>query len=138
MKQRIELANDKYDALEKKFSESESRLKQLESEKQGFELEKFKLKEKVRSLEEKLAERQSQRLEELREKILTILSSVREATSGQIAATLGVGEQLVTFHLEELNKVHFVSAIRFYIGKPTIWDLAQEGRGYLVKNCFLT
>src|SRR5687768_12392588 len=138
LKERIALANDKYTALERKLSESELRAKQLESEKQHFELDNFKLKEKVRSLEEQLAERHGQCLEELREKILTVLSSGREATSAQIAAMLGVGEQLTTFHLEELGKTHFVNATKFYTRQPTVWRLGQEGRGYLVNHSLLT
>ena len=102
LKERIALANDKYAALEKKLSDSELKTKQLETEKQGIELENFKLKEKVRNLEQQINENQGQRLDGIREKILTALSSVQETTSERIAVMLGIGEQLATFHLEEL------------------------------------
>lgn len=138
LKERIALANDKYAALEKKLSDSELKTKQLETEKQSIELENFKLKEKVRNLEQQINENQGQRLEDIREKILTALSSVQETTSGRIAVMLGIGEQLATFHLEELGKIRFVSAARFYTEQPTIWKLAQDGRGYLVNNGLLT
>lgn len=137
LKERIALANDKYAALEKKFFDSELRAKQLESEKQGFELDNLKLKEKMRDLEHQLAERHGQRLEEVREKLLIALSPGQEAIAAQIAQALGIGEQLATFHLEELAKTRFVSAARFYTGRPTIWKLAQDGRGYLVNHGLL-
>lgn len=136
LKERIELANDKYAALERKLSESEKRIQQLELEKQGFELENYKLKEKLKALEEQLAETEGQRLEEIRERLLVALSS-RENTAPQLCQTLGIGEQLATFHLQEMEKMHFVSASYFYTGQPTIWRLAQEGRRYLVSHGLL-
>ena len=138
LKERIALANDKYAALERKLSDSESRVKKLETEQQGIEQENLKLKEKVRNLEQQINESQGKRLEQVREKLLTMLSSVQETTSGRIAATLEIGDQLATFHLEELGKMRFVSATRFANGQPTIWKLAQDGRGYLLKNGLLT
>jgi DNA-binding transcriptional ArsR family regulator len=138
LKERIALANDKYAALETKLSESESRVKQLESEKQNLELDNYKLKEKVSNLEHQLNDKQDNRLEEIREKILTALSSGHELTATQIAAAMRVSEQLVTFHLEELGKMRLVSATRFYTGRPTIWKLAQDGRGYLINRGSLT
>ena len=137
LKERIALANDKYAALEKKLSDSEHRVKQLESEKQAFELDNYKLKEKVRALEEQLADRQGQRLEEVREKLLVTLSSGQEAIAPQLAQILGIGEHLATFHLQELEKTRFVSASYFYTGQPTIWRLGQEGRRYLASHGLL-
>ena len=138
LKERIALAEDKHAALERRLSESEVRVKQLESEKQAVESDNLELKEKVRGLVAQLDERHGQRLEEIREKILTVLSSGLEYTSLQISAVLSVGEQLATFHLEELAKTRLVSASKFYTGQPTIWRLAQDGRGYLVNHGLLT
>jgi septal ring factor EnvC (AmiA/AmiB activator) len=138
LKERIALANDKYAALERKLSDAELKVKQLESEKQSLELDSYKLKEKLRDLEQQLEKSQGGRLEEIREKILTTLSARQESTALHIASLLGIGEQLATFHLEELGKVRFVSAARFYNGQPTIWKLAQDGRGYLVSHGLLT
>jgi len=138
LKERIALANDKYEALERKLSDAESRIKQLESEKQGIELDNYKLREKVRNLEQQLAERHGQRLEDAREKLLVALSHGQEAIAAQLAQALGINEQLATFHLEELAKTRFVSAARFYTGRPTIWKIAQDGRAYLVSHGLLT
>lgn len=138
LRERIALANDKYAALEKKLSESELRSQQLDSAKQRFELDNFKLKEQVRDLEQQLAERHGERLEAIGEKLLLELSSGQEAISANLAHSLGIGEQLATFHLEELAKTRFVSASYFYTGRPTIWKLAQGGRRYLVSHGLLT
>ncbi len=137
LKERIALANDKYAALEKKLSDSELRVKQLEMEKQVFELDNFKLKEKVGNLEEQLVEPHENRLEDIKENLLIALSPGQDAIAAQLAQSLDIGEQLATFHLEELANTGFVSAARFYTGRPTIWKLGQDGRGYLVSHGLL-
>lgn len=138
LKERIALANDKYADLEKKLADSALREKQLESEKQGFELQNLKLKEKIRNLEEKLVERHGQRLEEVREKLLVVLSAGGELQADQLAQAVGIGEQLATFHLNEMKEVRLVSAAMFYTGRPSLWCIAQEGRSYLVTHGLLT
>lgn len=52
LKERIELANDKYAALERRLAETDQRVVQLEREKQALEIETYKLREKVRELEQ--------------------------------------------------------------------------------------
>jgi predicted nuclease with TOPRIM domain len=144
LKERIALAQDQYAALEKKLSESESqtkaaelRAKNLESENRRLELDNDKLKEIIGSLEEQLSDHHSLRLEEVREKLLIALSSGDRAVAAQLAQVIGVGEQLATFHLTEMEKDHLVSAARFYTNKPTIWRIAQQGRGYLISHGLL-
>lgn len=138
LKERIALANDKYAALERKLSDAESRINQLEAEKQGIELDYYKLKDRVQNLEQQIVERHGQRMEDVREKLLVILSQGQEALVAQLAQALSISEQLATFHLEEMAKTRFVSAARFYTGRPTIWKIAQDGRGYLVSHGLLT
>lgn len=137
LKERIDLANDKYAALERKLADTEQRLKQGETEKQGFELENYKLKEQVRTLEAKVADRQGQRLEEIREKLLMALSSGQDATADQLARHVSASGQVVKFHLEELQKADLVSASYFYTGQSAVYRLAQEGRRYLIANGLL-
>ena len=133
LKERIALANDKYSALEKKFSEAELHIKELESEKQGFELDNFKLKEKVANLEEQIAERHGQRLEEVKEKILLFLSNSPEATIHQLAHQLGIGPEVAAFHIEEMESKEIVYGSHSTMTDAT-YSLDQEGRGYLIKH----
>lgn len=143
LKERLSLAADQYAALERKLAESEIRAKPLEAENQRLELENLKLKEKVRGLEEKLTESQGQRLEEAREKILLILAAHEGISDRQIAQSIGVGEQIAKYHLEELRKSKFVRDSHFmgsdWSGEAsrTEWSIAQPGRAYLVTHGLL-
>jgi chromosome segregation ATPase len=127
LKERIELANDKYSALERRLSDSEQRVEQLEREKQALELETYKLRDKVRNLAQQLANPDTRRLEEIKEKLLVAVSSSREASAPQLGRIVGVGEQAALFHLEELRKSGLVSVSHFYTGQASIWRLAHEG-----------
>jgi predicted ArsR family transcriptional regulator len=102
-----------------------------------LEHDNHKLKQKVRNLEEQLSAGYVQRLEEMREKLLIALSSRDRVVAAELAQAIGIGEQLGTFHLTEMEMDHLVSATRFYTGKPTTWNIAQEGRGYLVSHRLL-
>ena len=143
-KERISLAKDQYAAIEKKLSDSEFRIKELESEKQRLELDNFKLKEKITGLEEQLTETQNKSsLEEVREKILILISQNKKITDAQVAQAVGVGEQLATFHLKELEKEDFVHA-SYTMGSEwagirsrTEWYITQAGRSYLVTHGLL-
>jgi septal ring factor EnvC (AmiA/AmiB activator) len=138
LKERIALAEDQYAALERKLSDAEARLQKTEAERERLGLENGKLAEKVQNLEEQLLARRGQRLEEEREKLLIALSSRPEALAPHLAQSLGISEQRVTFHLEELAKARLISAARFYTSRPTIWRIAQDGRAYLASHGLLT
>lgn len=137
LKERIELANDKYAALERKLSSFVQKVHELEQEKKIFELENCKLKETIKTLETQIGQSGENRIDELAEKLLILLSSCNEAVASQLSQALGIGEQLATFHLEELEKSNFVVASYFYTEQPTIYSIAQEGRRYLSSNGLL-
>ena len=129
LKERIELANDKYAALESKASnlESENKTLRLNLEKAEAEIQKLK----------KLAEKtHSGRLDEIKEKILQLLSHHDEANSNQISQALGANEQVITFHLNELETSNFVSP-SYIMNSPVLWYIAHEGRRYLITNDLL-
>lgn len=144
LKERIALVNDQYAAIEKALSNSEIRVKKLESDKQHLELDNFKLKEKIRGLEEQISQAHDKMsLEEVREKILVLVSQNKEITDAEVASAIGVGEQLAIFHLKELEKADFVQA-RYRRGNDLTgersrneWFVTQDGRGYLVSHGFL-
>jgi len=144
LKERIALVQDQYAALEKKLADSEFRAKELESEKMRFELENYKLKEKMKVLEQQLAAAQDpSTLEELREKILILISQHENITDAQVARVVGIGEQLATFHLKELQKADLVDCC-YIMGSDwtgekgrSEWYVKQPGRSYLVSHGLL-
>jgi hypothetical protein len=148
LKERIALANDKYAALELKLSESTSRAKisklkaeNLESENQGLRVELEKAKVEIQNLKKLTEESNGQRLEEIKEKILSLLAQNVETTEQTIVQSLGIREQLAKFHLNDLKSSKLISimALMATIGRapPPTWSLTQEGRKYLVTHGLL-
>ena len=78
----------------------------------------------------------SNRLEEIREKILKLLSEHDEANSNQISQALSANEQVVNFHLTELEELNLISP-SYIMNSPVIWSIAHEGRKYLISHGLL-
>ena len=78
----------------------------------------------------------SNRLEEIKEKILKILSEQNEANCHKISHTLSANEQVVTFHLTELENINLVNP-SYIMNSPVIWSIAHEGRKYLISHGLL-
>lgn len=117
------------------------------AELEAMEKENAVLKSQVSDLRQEIQQRDNiiqkekshgQRLEEVREKLLVALSAGGELQADQLAQAVGIGEQLATFHLNEMKEVRLVSAAMFYTGRPSLWRIAQEGRSYLVAHGLLT
>lgn len=75
-----------------------------------------------------------ERLEELREKILVIVSQNERIHDAQIAELAGVEKQLATLHLHELRSAKFVCS-KFGLDEDSyqvsVWFIEQPGRKYL-------
>ena len=144
LKERIALAKEQYSVLETKLSDSELRANQFESENQRLELDNSKLKEKIRDLEKQLFENHNKpSLEEIKERILTLVAQQPDITDAVVARTVGVGEQLATFHLCELEKIKLVYSMHI-AGSDwartvprTEWQITQAGRSYLFSHGLL-
>ncbi|NTW64650.1 MAG: hypothetical protein HGA46_11405, partial [Chlorobiaceae bacterium] len=128
----------------KRLADSELRAKEFESEKIRFELENFKLKEKINGLEEQLSKtRDANALEEVREKILLLVSQNENITDAQVAGAVGVGVQVATFHLMELEKIKFIQSSHIAGSdwarekSRTEWYVMQPGRSYLVSHSLI-
>ncbi|MDP2760705.1 MAG: hypothetical protein Q8O64_09950 [Sideroxyarcus sp.] len=82
----------------------------------------------------------NERLEELREKILVIVSQNDRLHDAEIATIAGVSKQLATLHLHELRSAKLVRS-SFGLDEDsyevTIWFLEQPGRQYLSDNGLL-
>jgi predicted nuclease with TOPRIM domain len=136
LKERLALASDQYSALEKKLTESKLRNKQLQSENARLHLDLEKAQDEIRNLKEKLVERHGQSLEEVAEKILVVLSQHEELTAEQVGRLVGVGAQLATYHLSELQQQKMVMDY-LAVDSPVYWGIIQGGRAYLVKRGLL-
>jgi hypothetical protein len=127
LRERIQLANDKYAALERKLIDAEA--------------EAAALKSKVGELTSKLAEAVGQEkkdpgvLDGEREAILRCLCTLDGATDAKLAEVCKLSEPRVTFHLQALEHLRFVNgsrASRLGAGKLRIvWTIRQPGLEYL-------
>lgn len=129
LKERIELANDKYAALESKVSN-------LEAENKTLRLDLEKAQDEIQNLKKLTEKAHIDRLDEIKEKILQFLIQHDEVNSHQISQALGASEQVITFHLDELEISNFVSP-SYIINSPVLWSIAHEGRRYLIINGLL-
>uniref|UniRef100_A0A6M3JZ58 Uncharacterized protein n=1 Tax=viral metagenome TaxID=1070528 RepID=A0A6M3JZ58_9ZZZZ len=74
------------------------------------------------------------RLNDIEIAILLFLSKQPEKLPAEdIAQSLNVNIQIVTFHLEELAKFKMVLRLS-YVGSPPDWKLFHEGQRYLIEN----
>lgn len=115
-------------------------LEAMEKKVISLETENVNLRQEIQRRDNVIQKEKShgQHLEEVREKLLVALSAGGELQADQLAQTVGIGEQLATFHLNEMKEVRLVSAAMFYTGRPSLWRIAQEGRSYLVTHGLLT
>ena len=136
LKERIALANDKYAALEQKLAASTLRVSELESENQSLRADLEKAKVEIQNLKTLSESAHGNRLEEIREKLLLLLSEHPDLTSQAIGRAIGTNPQLLTFHLTDMEGKGLVHG-SYYAGGDTEWSIAQDGLGYLVGHGLL-
>jgi DNA-binding transcriptional ArsR family regulator len=136
LKERLALANDQYSALEGKLTDAKSRADELASDNERLRRELHDAMEQLRALQAQSVGRKGERIEEVREAILRFLSERDDVTSAEIARNTGKHEQLVTYHLTEMEEQDLVHASYSAYGE-TDWSIAHEGRGYLIRNGLL-
>jgi predicted HTH transcriptional regulator len=140
LKERIALLNDKNVALEQKLAVSEIRVKNLESENEMLRLSLEKAKAEIQNLKKITEKSHSDRLEEVREKILLAVAKNEYATDRQIAQISGFTELIATCHLEELRGKKMVH-VQHTMGSDwegtrgsSNWSVSQPGLSYLVAH----
>jgi hypothetical protein len=137
LRERLELAADKYDYLEKKFAESEARCKALEEE-------NTRLTDRVAKLEKDVVQKHvdadgssvattDEPLDGMQRLILKFLGQHGETTETTIVAAVNVGLELAKYHLNELRSRKFVARHDF-AWEPSKWSLLQDGRRYLAQH----
>lgn len=115
------------------------------SELEAMEKQNATLKSEVTNLRQEIQRRNeiiqreksnNSRLEEIKEKILQLLSIHEEADIEQILHALSANVQVVTFHLTELEDLNLVHP-SYIINSPVIWSIAHKGRKYLITHGLL-
>jgi len=139
LKERIALANDKYAVLEAKlaiFEKENIALKdeitKLQDENKRLKVDNEQLIIKIQNLE-KTASSHDKLLDQEKVKILTALTKQEWCYAEQISRLLGIGIQVIQFHLDELQDKRMVAA-SYSMGEDTEWTLDHEGRRYLIQN----
>jgi septum formation topological specificity factor MinE len=136
LKERIELANDKYETLQEKNKVLEQKITQLEAENNALRLSHENAKIEIERLKVLTQNTHGSKLEELKESILFLLSKHEDLSAEQIGRALNQNTQLVMFHLTELENSELISP-SYIINSPVIWSIAHEGRKYLVTHGLL-
>lgn len=127
----IALFKDELAILKDKFAILAAENQQLKTENQNLKTENTQLKKKIQIYEKPTHDNL---LDENKIKLLIFLSKQQDRlTADDIAQALNINPQVVTFHLEELEKYHMVHGA-WYTGAPSDWKLVQEGRRYLIEN----
>lgn len=75
-------------------------------------------------------------LDNIKEKILILLSQHEKLEPEQISRLLGTGIQLALFHLEGLKESNMVMDYHSS-GNPDHWGIIQNGRAYLIHHGML-
>lgn len=137
LKERLALAADQYSALEKKLADALEREAALMNEVKSLRDELEDASTKLRDDPVKSTSQNAQHLDSTKENILLHLAS-QDDFDGNIARKLGIGEQVVTFHLEELFDMGFIHRSLSMTGQTFPWRLIKDGRRYLVVNSLIT
>ena len=136
LKERIALANDKYAALEQKLADSELRAKNLESDNQALRGDLQVATVEIQNLKKLSEKSHSNRLDEVKEKILALLAA-QNSFEDNIVQALGISAQVAKFHLQDLSEMQFIYKSLSMTGQQFPWQLAQEGRRYMAKHGLL-
>jgi ribosomal protein S25 len=133
-KDQLALADKKISELETENASLRSKLKNAETTVQKLTKENEKLRSKIQENENAS---HGNPLEEIKVKILMVLSKQEWIYAEHIARSLGIGVQVAQFHLDELQNNEMVLA-SYSMDDDEVWTLDHEGRRYLVRNNLIT
>ena len=89
----------------------------------------------IRDLKEQLVQRQRNRLEDVKEQILTYMSTHQYVLVAQVAQQHGIGIAVAMHHLEALKSQSFVQVSYNAMGESHWrWSVTSDGRSYLVEQ----
>lgn len=127
-------ADKKATLLETENSILKAENDKLKSEAQNLHIANNELATKIQIYENP---KHKTSLDKTKVSILLFLTKQDKSISQQIATSLNINEQVVQFHLTELDNINMVHSL-LAIGTPTRWMLKHEGRRYLIENNLLS
>ncbi len=136
LRDRLLLASDQFNALERKNVEFTSRIGELEAEIQNLRARVTATETERDQVKESAQRHGSADRPELEQQILVSLASQPGLTIPQIARHLQVGLERARFHVDELFHAEFIYGAHF-MGRESEWHLGQDGRRYLLQRNLL-
>ena len=132
LRERLLLASEQRAALQ-------SEVTALNSENEVLKLDNRNLRQEIQRRDDVIQKEKSHsnRLDEVKEKILVLLAS-QNAYESNVVQSLGVGAQVAAFHLQELESTYFIGRSLSMMGQELPWHLNQEGRRYLITHGLIT
>jgi hypothetical protein len=122
LKERIDLAKDKYASLERKVAELSEENSRLRAQNAELLAKRFDA-----------AETPAIEIDDVGVRILQFLATRGDLEVGHIAHQLGIDREVAAFHVEEMESADFISGSYAMMREPS-YSLAQEGRRFLIKN----
>ena len=133
LKERLGLAKDKYEALERANDA-------LKIEVAALKAELDQAKREIQSLQELAVQKESDKLDEVQERILVALWNVPLGFDGPdvrlVAGELNISEQVAQFHLVDMERANLVDGSYSSVD-PTTWRIGQRGRRYLISRALV-
>lgn len=141
LRERIQLINDQYTLIERKLIDAESEIGKLQSENRRLHHALDAATDEIKNLKKLSDEFHFQPLEEIKEKILLLLTN-GNLSSQEVSESIGTSEALAEFHLHNLAETnhitHHIGFISTDEDEPIRpWHLAQPGRKYLARRDLL-
>ena len=142
LKERVAQLREQMELLEKKATAFERENEELKTKCITLEGQVTNLRQEIQRRDDVIQKEKShsERLEEVREKILLAVAQNEDATDQYIAQITGVTALISTYHLEELKALKMVT-VSYTMGSDwagtsgsTNWSIKQPGLSYLVAH----
>jgi regulator of replication initiation timing len=136
LRERVALAKEQYQALERDNATLKQENATLRQENDRLQLDNYKLKEKLENLEKQIAHSHGDRLDEISEKMLIALANSDRALTEQLIAHVGQGPAKGKYHLDILREKKFAIQAAA-TPRGAMWMATSEGRKYLANHNLL-
>jgi hypothetical protein len=135
LKERLELAADQFSALERELAKVKQEKQELEAANGDLRGQLQQRDAKIKALEQSSQQSKGDR-SEAEERVLLCLMTHDGVILRQLAGLLSISEQVAKLHIADLDKASLIIG-QHYMGQPTEWHLATEGRRYLAARNLL-
>ena len=133
-KDQLALADKRISELESENASLKSKLENAETAIQELTKENEILRSKIKEYEQPTEQPTHKNLlDKVKVNILVALAKQEWNYAEHISRSLGIGIQVVQFHLDELQNKEMALA-SYSMGDSEEWTLGHEGRRYLIEN----